>query len=172
MLKALFLFPFQPKGYAARNSWDPRGRAISTIELGDELVFRQTVEMPRLNNAPMRRLLAILLVLLLPMQSSLAAAVAMTGMSNRACDQALTVMAVKHSGHSAAMKHFAAGCIDGGVHGSSHGHSCPHFGSFAMAVSSAALPIDSSASPIPRVEYAPSSSVVLDVPLPPPTRSA
>jgi len=120
----------------------------------------------------MRRLLAILFVLLIPMQSSLAAAVSVTGVLNRACDQAPTVMAGEHSGHSAAMNHLAAGCIGSGAHGSSHGHSCPHFGSFAMAVASAALPIDSSASAIPQFEYAPSSSVVLDVPLPPPTRSA
>lgn len=120
----------------------------------------------------MRRLLAILFVLLIPMQSSLAAAVSVTGMPLRPCDQVPTVMAGEHSGHSAAVNHFATGCVGSGAHGSSHGHSCPHFGSFAMAVASATLLVDSSASPTPQVEHAPFGSVVLDVPLPPPTRSA
>jgi len=120
----------------------------------------------------MRRLLAILFVLLIPMQSSLAAAVSVKGMPNRVCDQVPTVMVGEDSGHSAAMNHFASGCIGSGVHGISHGHSCPHFGSFAMAVATATLPIDSSASPVPQVERAPIGSIVLDVPLPPPNHSA
>jgi hypothetical protein len=120
----------------------------------------------------MRRLLALVFILLVPLQSSLAAAVSMAGMPNSTCEQAPAAVVRQPSGHSAAMNHSPTGCIGSGLHGSSHGHCCLHSGGFAMAVASATLSMDSSASPVRQVEHAPFGSIVLDVPLPPPTGSA
>jgi len=120
----------------------------------------------------MRRLLAIVFILLIPMQSSLAASLSVAGTLTAACDQAPTVTVSEHSTHSAAMDCSSAGCIVSGLHGSSHGHCCPHAGGFAMAVASATLAIDSSAGPVPEVKHSPFGSIVLDVPLQPPTSSA
>lgn len=120
----------------------------------------------------MRRLLAIVFILLNAMQSSFAAAVSVVSMRNPTCDQASAVTVSDHAGYSVAVNQSPAGCIGSGEHGHSHGHCCPHPGGFAMAVALAALSMDSSASPVPQFEPPSFRSIVPDVPRPPPTRSA
>jgi hypothetical protein len=65
-----------------------------------------------------------------------------------------------------------AGCVAGGAKAGHHGHSCPHLGSFALAAAPVALPQGARASQIAPLGQARFDSIVLDVPLPPPTPGA
>lgn len=118
----------------------------------------------------MRRFLVLLVALLIPLQSSLAAVVSIAGMPKFGCEHALASMAHEAAAGTGAGMHAAVRCISSGAHGSVHGHSCPHIGGLAIAMTLPTVPADSSAATPPQVESASFKSIVLDVPSPPPTR--
>lgn len=119
----------------------------------------------------MRRLIAIVLVLLVPLQSSLAAVVPIAGLPQSGCDPVHTASFHDAAGRTTIQTHPLGGCIAGWMHGGHHGHSCPLFGGFAVAVGLPRVPTDSVSSPLPHAEPARFQSIVLDVPRPPPTAS-
>lgn len=119
----------------------------------------------------MRRVLLLLLALLIPMQSAVAAVVTIAGMPNIGCEQTLSAKGATVTHGMGAVSDCDCGdhgAAPGGGHGSMH-HSCPHFGIATIAMPCTALPaIFSLNAPVPT-EHASFDSVVLRVPSPPPT---
>lgn len=112
---------------------------------------------------PMRRVLLLLLALVLPLKAVAAAVVPIVGSPNHA-----------HVAHAADAQPMHAHC-DGAAEvvdadaGSLHDHACPHL---AMVVLLRALPViepDRRAPGVGAEAHRPLHSVVLKIPLPPPT---
>lgn len=123
----------------------------------------------------MKRFIAILFAILIPLQSAMGAIVPITGMGARGCEQ--TVALAVHQGHSGGGLTDASACecasvSNRGAHGIVDDHSCPHLGMATVAVApttSYSLPAVYTA---PADKHASFDSIVLDVPSPPPTRIA
>lgn len=117
----------------------------------------------------MKRLLAILFAILIPLQSAMGAIVPITGMGARGCEPGVAL--ATHHGHPGGALTDAAGCECAGVsHGGAHGivddHACPHLGMATIAVApttSYSLPAAYTA---PTDKHASFDSIVLDVPSP------
>ncbi len=123
----------------------------------------------------MKRFLAILFAILIPLQSAMGAIVPITGMGARGCQQSAALAA--HQGHPGGTLVDASGCECAGVsHGGAHGivddHACPHLGMATIAVAPATSHSFPAVYAAPTEKHASFVSIVLDVPSPPPTRSA
>ncbi len=120
----------------------------------------------------MKRFLAILFAILIPLQSAMGAIVPITGMGARGCEQSVALAA--HQGDHGGVLADASSCecasvSHGGAHGIVDDHACPHLGMATIAVApstSYSLPAVYSA---PTAKHASFDSIVLDVPFPPPT---
>lgn len=118
----------------------------------------------------MRRFLALVLAVLLPLHLAAAANLSVPAGHNGHCDHHAAVLAGGPCGTCAA--HAMTGSTACAAHGATAGHHCPHFGTVAAApaagLSSAIVP----ALADPEAERWSFKAIVLDVPLPPPTRLA
>ena len=123
----------------------------------------------------MKRFLAILLALLIPLQSAMGAIVPITGMGARGCEQ--NVALAVHQGHSGGLLADASVCecasvSHRGAHGVVDDHACPHLGMATVAVAPATQQISLAGDTAPTAKHASFDSIVLDVPSPPPTQIA
>jgi hypothetical protein len=123
----------------------------------------------------MKRFLAILFALLIPLQSGMGAIVPITGMGARGCEQSVALAA--HQGDPGALLADPSDCecaivSHGGAHGIVDDHACPHLGMATVAVAPATNQTFSAGHTAPTAKHASFDSIVLDVPSPPPTRLA
>lgn len=123
----------------------------------------------------MKRFLAMLFALLIPMQSAMGAVVPITGMGSGGCDQSLA--SALHHGNTVGPNASASACdcartAHSGAHGIADDHACPHLGMAFVAVAPAASQFPPVVLATPESTHASFDSIVLDVPSPPPTRSA
>lgn len=122
----------------------------------------------------MRRVLILLLAVVLPLKSVGAAVVPITGAPNH--EHAVTAHAAAPAHetvpHQHAVDHSACNGMSGTVEADAslaHEHACPHL---AMVTLVPALPVIEADRRTPRIEERPArplTSVVLDLPVPPPT---
>ncbi len=120
----------------------------------------------------MKRFLAILFAILIPLQSAMGAIVPIAGMGSGGCEQGMALAV--HQGNPGRVLADASGCecasvSHGGAHGIVDDHACPHLGMATVAVAPAANQIFSAGYTAPTAKHASFDSIVLDVPFPPPT---
>ncbi len=120
----------------------------------------------------MKRFLAILFAILIPLQSALGAIVPITGMFAQGCEQSVALAA--HEEHPGRMIADASSCecasvSHGGAHGMVDDHACPHLGMATIAVAPATSYSFPAVYAAPTAKHASFDSIVLDVPSPPPT---
>jgi hypothetical protein len=116
----------------------------------------------------MRRLLAFVLALVLPLQSAVALENSLHLASARGCQMTYS------TGHAAdayasAGCHCSAGGGTAGHHGGAGHHPCAHMGVALFALPCAGIPITDARNVAPSAGPAAFDSVVLGVPSPPPT---
>lgn len=123
----------------------------------------------------MKRFLAMLFALLIPLQSATGAIVPIAGMGAGGCEGSVALAA--HQGHPGRLLADGTGCdcasvSHGGTHGGGVDHACPHLGMTTVAAAPATQLTFSAGYTAPTAKRASFDSIVLDVPSPPPTRNA
>jgi hypothetical protein len=123
----------------------------------------------------MKRFLAILLALMIPMQSAWSAIGPIASRFHAGCAQ--TVSTATHQDHSGMQAANVSDCDCGalphtGVHTFVHHHGCVHFGVAMLTAATADASPPAPAGAAPDSKHASFESVVLDVPSPPPTTGA
>ena len=165
---------FCHKQSARRHRFDKKTTSLATPRNPSELVLSQEVPRSEVQNSHMKRVFAILLAIVVPLQSAMGAIVPITGMSRQACEQLVTRM--EHQGqHGAAADQSVCECNEaapGGAHGMMGNHACPHLGMATVATAPTNLQLVEAARALPETTHASFISIVLEVPSPPPTRVA
>jgi len=123
----------------------------------------------------MTRFLALLLALVVPLQSAWAAIGPIANRVEAGCAQTLSI--ATHLDHAGAQAANDPDCDcdslpHAKVHGIVHHHGCAHMGVAMATTGSAAVSPVLAAGAAPQSEHASFESVVLDVPSPPPTTGA
>lgn len=123
----------------------------------------------------MKRFLAMLFALLVPLQSAMGAVVPITVMGSGGCDPSFAP--ALHHGNTVGSNASASACdcastAHSGAHGIGDDHACPHLGMAFVAVAPATRQFSPVVLATPKSKHASFASIVLDVPSPPPTRSA
>ena len=123
----------------------------------------------------MKRFFAILLAIMIPLQSGWATIGPIAGMGNDGCEQGVTLAGDPVHPGGLTVDRSACDCDSAshsGAHGIAHSHACPHLGMATLAIASTSAQPFLSDGAIPEAKQASFVSIVLDVPSPPPTRLA
>jgi hypothetical protein len=123
----------------------------------------------------MKRVFAIVLAFLIPLQSALGAVVPITSAGGHACERRLTPPGHQGAYRAATVDDSGCSCKSAacaGAHGTMSSHACPHLGAAFVAIAPLQVQPHAFSSVLPESKHVSFVSIVLDVPSPPPTRLA
>lgn len=123
----------------------------------------------------MKRVFAIVLAFLIPLQAALGAVVPITGVGGHACERGLTPLGQQGAHSAATVNDSGCNCkfaACDGAHGTIGSHACPHPGIAFVAIAALQVQPHALSGALPESKHVSFVSIVLEVPSPPPTRLA